>query len=231
MGNSYFHKSEEILLEMVVYSYGKNLDYTSSIWVIGAHRFEEHGLLKYLFPHLKEIILIEANPEMANFLRENISDFEFDYKGRNIKITVIECAISNFNGYAPLYITNNDGASSSLLPMKDHTELYKDIKVCQKRVVRVGMLESFCDFNLVKPPDALFIDAEGSEFAILSSCSEKFLKEVQLIYTETSLSEMYEGSKTFLDLCKVLEETHSPVLYSPLDPEIPQHGNAVFLRK
>lgn len=162
--------------------------------VIGAHNGDEVGT--YFSLGFKKIILIEANPGLANGLRERYGDDE--------RITIFSTAIANFNGHATLHVTNFD-QSSSLLRLARHTEIYPTIHEIDQIEVNVCTLDHLFFCNSLNPNDFNFlaIDIQGAELLALEGATI-ILKQVEVVCCEFNRIEMYEGCALEGDLEKHL---------------------------
>ncbi|WP_454061317.1 FkbM family methyltransferase [Candidatus Nitrospira salsa] len=191
-----------------------------TIYIIGAHLFQEQAMLQRLLPNLHHIYLFEPIPECYTYLKK--------ITVHDSRIQVFPYAISQSDGPVEFFLTDNQGESSSLLPMGKHREIFPSVHHINTITIESRHLEHVIqEYNLVKP-DMLFLDVQGAEYQILSSLSEDLLSHIQLIYAEASLEELYEGSKTLQDLRKVLHEHFIFAGYAPMSEQTPTHGNALF---
>ena len=194
-----------------------------TLYIIGAHLFQEREMLLSLLPHLQQIYLFEPIPECVNYLRQ--------YEAQDSRIRVFPYALAQTNGTADFFLTDNQGESSSLLPMGTHLEIFPEVHHVQTIKVETRTLESVMqEYHLVNP-DMLFLDVQGAEYQILSSISEDLLSQIHLIYAEASLEELYQGSKTLQDLRTVLDPYFECSGYAPMSDQTPTHGNALFANK
>jgi FkbM family methyltransferase len=194
-----------------------------TLFQVGAHRFQEKKLLFEIFPNLKEVVLFEPLPELYEALvKQEASD---------PRIRVFPYAISNCNGITNFHVSNNDGASSSLLPFGDHKNLFPHVgSSCEITVQTITLRKAIEEHGLTFP-DFLFLDVQGAEFQILSSLAPADLKLLKMIYTEASTSEVYIGARTLNEIKEILSPEMSFVGYCPLSEEVPCHGNALFTNK
>jgi FkbM family methyltransferase len=189
------------------------------LFIIGAFRFEERKLLDFLFPNLQSICIFEPLPECASSLMR--------IAARDPRVRVFPFAISDFDGVADLHVASN-GQSSSLLRFARHRTVFPDVTCTGKVTVSVLRLDSVIHRYGLRHPEMLLIDAQGAENRILSSVSIEIRKKLLLIYSETSLEEMYEGSGTLQELKEILSPEFRYLGFAPTAMAVPSHGNAVF---
>jgi len=93
-----------------------------------------------------------------------------------------------------LYIANNDGASSSILPFGRVQELYPEISYVGEIGVTSKTLPTFLSQQKieVKDYDALVLDTQGAELLILKGAGD-LLRNFRFIQTEAADFESYAG--------------------------------------
>ena len=192
------------------------------LYVIGAHRFQERELLDRAFPRLEHLVLFEPVPELRR-------EIEAATAGDR-RVRVLPYAIADRCGPAEFFITDNDAASSSLLPMKRHRDLFPHVHHISTLVVEVRTLPAAAAEHSLPPPDALFIDVQGAEYRVLSAMGEQIRGRLQLVYTEASTEEVYEGARDLDELAALLGPELRLHSFAPLSAEVPTHGNALFVR-
>lgn len=195
----------------------------NTLYVIGAHKFQEYHILTEKFPLLKNIYLFEPLPHLQQFLKE------LEIKDPRIK--VFPYAIGNNDSTNTFFITNNDGQSSSLLNMRKHKEIFPHVKVISEIEVQVQKLETVIRENSLELPDIIYLDTQGAEFLILSSIPADILKNIKIIYTECSTDEIYEGSTHLNEIIKFLEPFFDFINFYPLTKNYPTHGDALFYNR
>ncbi|BCA54777.1 hypothetical protein W02_19170 [Nitrospira sp. KM1] len=194
-----------------------------SLYVIGAHRFQERDLFDRLFPNLERIYLFEPIPQLAEYLRR--------FEKVDSRVKVFCCALSNENATRDFFLTNNDGESSSLLHLGKHKQIFPHVHEIRSIPVSCRTLESIIQEHGLSQPDMLLLDVQGAEFQILSSLSPDLKARVLALYVEASLEEVYAGAKCLDDLKEVLQADHDLVSFAPLGPDSPTHGNALFVNR
>ena len=189
--------------------------------VIGAHRFDELPLVNKVFPHLRAIYVFEPLPDPLAALHR--------LAAADTRIRVFAVAVSDTDGTAQFNVTSNDGESSSLLPMGSHRELFPQVVVQQSIVVTTRRLESLLLEHGLEAPDAMIIDVQGAEYQVLKSVTPALLQRLRLLYTEVSTEPVYLGSRVLADVEALLAPRFVNLGYATLRPDLPMHGNAVFV--
>lgn len=195
----------------------------NTLYMIGAHKFQEYELILEKFPNLKHIFLFEPLPELQDYLKK--------FEQNDTRIKVFPYAISNEDGYKKFYVTNNEMLSSSLLPMGTHKEYFPNVTVTHQIVVPVKKIETVISENSLPLPDILYIDAQGSEYNILSSTPKPILNNIKIIYTESSTDEVYQGSYHLNEIIQLLSPNFDLIDFIPLSKNSPTHGDALFYNR
>ena len=148
---------------------------------IGAYRAEERPL--YLSAGIKNIIWIEADPRLAEWLQEHCDEPVFNYA---------ICHLDHAEGR--LHIATNDGASSSLLWPKEHLWKHPGIGFGATISVPTLTLDTLIAERGVEIEDFNFVnmDIQGAELSALHGMT-KTLPHIDAVYTEVNFLEMYEG--------------------------------------
>jgi len=158
---------------------------------IGVNRGE--SLAKIFFKY-KRVIAIEANPELAAFLRTRF----YEYK----HVEIYNFAASDEDGLAVLKIPNNGNysASATIDQFADHRPIKEEYKVeVLKRNLELFLLE----LNIMEI-DSYISDCEGMDFIILNSLEEYIqegrITEIQCEVQKNETPEAYKSisNKEFL---------------------------------
>lgn len=219
----YYHRNltiEDLLKTIETEKFATSFN---TLYVIGAHKFQEYHILTETFPSLKNIYLFEPLPHLQQFLKE--------LQLHDPRIKVFPYAIANYDSTNTFFITDNDGQSSSLINMKKHKEIFPHVKVISAIEVKVRKLETVIRENSLELPDILYLDTQGAEFLILSSIPIEILKNIKIIYTECSTEEIYDGSKHLNEIIKFLEPIFQFINFYPLAQNYPTHGDALFYNR
>jgi FkbM family methyltransferase len=193
------------------------------LFVVGAHRYQERPVLARVFPRLQRVVLFEPHPGLFQLLERDLAG--------DPTTTVLPYAVSDRCGRAPFHVTDNDAASSSLLEMRRHRELFPHVREVGTIAVEVRTLDAAVAEHHLPRPDALLLDVQGAEYGILSAASLELLSSVVLVYTEASTEEVYAGARTLADVSALLADRFQLVGFAPLCPEVPTHGNALLVRR
>lgn len=188
---------------------------------IGAHKGQETEEFLSLSPD--KILMIEAIPHLANDLisaYKNLPD-----------ITVISCAISNYNGQTKFNVLSNDGMSSSLLPLKLHAEIYphiiktNEIEIeCKRLDTLLGEIgEKASDYNFLN------IDVQGAEHLVFEGAMN-LLPHIKAINIEINCEELYEGCVLEPELTEFLKDNGFEKK-TETKPYHPTWGDAFYVRR
>jgi FkbM family methyltransferase len=194
-----------------------------TLYIVGAHLFQEQKLLFSLFPNLDKIYLFEPIPQAVQQLRLMTQN--------NPKIEVFGYAIADANGPLSFHLTDNNGESSSLLPLGTHKQIFPWVHEAATISVEAHVLDDVIQWHGLREPDMLFLDVQGAEYRILSTLSAKLRSRVKLIYTECSKEEIYQGAKLLEDVKTLLTPDFVFAGFAPLMQMSPTHGNALFAHR
>ena len=166
---------------------------------VGAHKCEELSAYLQLGVNNNNIYWIEALQELVDQkIREN----------KTIKI--YQAVISDKDNEEIVFnITKNDhtgdSQSSSILELGTHITSHPQVKVVDKKILKTSRLESVIERNNIDIDNVNFInlDIQGVELRALKSM-EKYLSNIDYIYTEVNTEEVYKGCDQMQDLTKYL---------------------------
>lgn len=158
----------------------KHQFHVNGILHVGAGWLEEAQL--YSDMGVKKVIWVEALPA-THKRRERAEQFGHE---------LIEAIpFSDRTELVTLRVASNS-VSSSILPFKRHSEIYPDIVVEEEiKALSLRADQVFQD-HFPKEIDTLVLDVQGAELKVLRGMG-KLLNQIQRIFTETNLTEMYEG--------------------------------------
>jgi len=152
---------------------------------VGAHKGQEVPIYK---KHgLKNIYLFEPQKPLFKILSEKYKQDE--------SITVYNFALGNKSFDSEFFISNNEGASSSLLKAKEHLDLYPEINFESRQNVSVKPLSYFD----IEKPELVVIDTQGYELKVLEGCGA-LLHKIDFLIIEINLKELYENSPLVKDI-------------------------------
>ena len=103
-------------------------------------------------------------------------------------------------------IASNNGHSSSIYPMKEHKEIWKDVKELRKEKLISSRMSTIVKENNINLLDyqVLIVDVQGAELEVLKSFDGN-IKHFEMIEVEVSQRELYEGQVLFDELNTYLE--------------------------
>jgi len=192
---------------------------------IGGCKGEE--LISYLKNNIKNIILVEANPELIGILK--VKKFFFHYVFR------MNLNIENFAAYyednldLDLNITNNL-QSSSILKLSKHSELYPEIKVTKKIKVKTSTINKLFTSNYeIGNYNFLNLDIQGAELDALKG-ADKILDKIDAVYTEINFDELYEGCAHVGQIDDYLGKFKFKRVLTET-PDHPSWGDALYLKE
>lgn len=145
------------------------------------------------------VVWIEPIPDIFHQLSINIKPYP--------KQIALNYLLSDKNDQmVTLHIASNDGASSSILDLHDHKELWPDVKYVDHIDLKTKTLTSAITSNDLKPEnfDSIVIDTQGSELLVLQG-AEDILKNISFIKTEAADFEAYKGCAREVDIVAFLE--------------------------
>lgn len=147
---------------------------------VGGHFGEE--ILEYVQNQIQNIIIFEPSESNFKVLEENVRQL-------NANISGYQVALGSTEGIMEMYVSSNNGLSSSLLKPKKHLTQYSDITFNRKESVEVKTLDSysFSGYNFIN------MDVQGYELEVLKGGSET-LKYVDYVYCEVNRDEVYENN-------------------------------------
>lgn len=175
----------------------------NTIFDIGAREAHESLFFEKEFSNSK-IFAFEPNPFQYNICLDEIKDSK--------NISVINKALSNFNGTSKFYLTpGNIGASSLLKPNFVPWTGDQQIKEIQVDVIT---LDDFCKEN--PTPDIIWMDVQGNELYTLQG-GKKSLESTKAIYCEAGVVPYYENHSLKHDIIKFLEDNNFKLIDDKLD--------------
>jgi FkbM family methyltransferase len=134
------------------------------------------------------------------------------------------------------FYENEFSPSSSFLPVKnEHVKAFPFTANTKTGKIQVKQLDSFMNSFTLNKKILLKLDVQGYELNILKG-SQKLLNEVDLIITEVSFAELYEGQPSFNEIHRFLYKHgfyykgNFEQLYDPQSNEILQ-ADAVFIKE
>lgn len=167
------------------------------VFHIGANTGQEAQ--QYLDKGVENQIWIEPIPEIFEQLQKNIES--------NPHALAIQACVSNKSLQTVVFnITNNNGESSSFLPLAKHLEYHPTVQ----NVNAIEMITITADDIIetahidMQHYDFLNLDIQGAELLALQGM-EKNLKHINYVYTEVNVDELYQGCALMHQIDEFLE--------------------------
>lgn len=176
----------------------ENNVYFDYILDIGAGIGHESNILSNQFPD-KKIFSFECNPEC-------IRNFQ-----RNEKITLIEKAVWEADGYIDFYpvVNGNPHASSVFLATDEYNKNeHKHGYLHQPNKIEVEStrLDTFIEQNnLQNQKGIIWIDLQGAELNALKGMS-KYIENIQVIWTEVEYKPVYKDQDLFENVIEFMND-------------------------
>jgi FkbM family methyltransferase len=161
---------------------------------IGAHECEELQDYNNIGITNNNIYWIEAMKNKVELIKNN----KKDVKIYNAVIDIEDNKEIMFN------ITNN-GQSSSILEFGSHSVHHPHVKMIEKQVMNTSRMDSIIDkYNIpIHNINFINLDIQGVELRALKSM-EKYLKNIQYIYTEVNTEEVYKNCNLMSEIDEYL---------------------------
>lgn len=165
---------------------------------VGMHEAEEYPI--YVDAGVRSIIFIEANPILAKQLHHDFHDDVF----------IINAAVSDKREKVTFNVTNN-GQSSSILNLKDHSQIYPGIVVSDQYEVETRTMAEIFDSEKLSPAfmnyvfNVINLDIQGAELKAMKGMHE-YWDTIEAVFTEVNYREMYEGCALVGDIDEFLAE-------------------------
>lgn len=151
---------------------------------IGAHACEERGIYHAAGLTDSEILWIEAMPHMVERTMAALPP----------SVKVVQAVIADTEKEVEFYVTNNDGESSSFLPLGEHRHHHPTVHEVGTLQLRTTTLPALLERIGEEPSrfDFLAMDIQGAEYHALLGM-EQILKHFRYIYLEVNTIEVYQG--------------------------------------
>jgi FkbM family methyltransferase len=166
-----------------------------------------------------DVLWIEPIPEVYETLQENIRNYP---RQRALKylLSATGGETVEFN------VTSNNGQSSSILPLKEHKEIWPDVEVSKKLpLVTSTFVEMIAAENIdLLKYQAVVLDTQGSELLVLQGMVESF-KYFRFIKTEAADFEAYAGCCRDTDLIEFLNKHGFSLIGRRLTARRPKIGS------
>ena len=194
---AFVHKLRNWLHRRKQYRQNAFLKKCSGVIHVGAnvgqerHLYASHGL---------KVVWIEPIPEIFAALQANLIGLEN-------QIAVQSLITDKDNERRTLHIATNNGASSSLLELNEHKDIWPDVGFSRDIELISAKLSTALRTAQIDPQgyDALIMDTQGTELLVLKGARE-ILPYFDYIKTEAADFEIYKGCATVAELDDFLSE-------------------------
>jgi FkbM family methyltransferase len=162
---------------------------------VGANVGQERELYRR---HGLEVLWIEPLPDVFAALVDNISSFP--------RQRALECLVTDRDDAEYEFnVANNGGESSSILPLKEHREVWPKVAFTRTIRLRSSTLATLLARERIDAAryDTLVMDTQGSELLVLKG-AEPVLESFKFIKTEVPDFEAYEGCAQLGDIERYL---------------------------
>ena len=183
-----------IPVKQLIEKYGIKI---SGVLHLGAHQAEEAP--DYRDAGASKVIWIEGNPELMPVLTEELKKFP-----GQVAYNVL---VSDKDGDEVEFKVANNFQSSSIFELGTHKEHHPGISVHHILKLKTHRLDHYFDRNNISLDGCNFlnIDLQGAELLALRGLGSK-LNDIDYIYTEINVGEVYVGCATLYQLDKFLAE-------------------------
>ncbi|VXD22737.1 FkbM family methyltransferase [Planktothrix serta PCC 8927] len=190
------------------------------IILIGA--YDGKTVKRLNLPNTVKTLLIDANQGAVKRLQENFAD--------SPHIQVVQAAIANHNDTVTLHLTSLE-SSSSILPWKQYSEIYPNIKEIQQLTLSSRTLDTLLEELNLSPSDfnILILDIQGAELLALEGATQ-LLNTLDAIYTTVHYQELFEGGALAEEVNQFLADYQFDCVAEG-SPYHPAWGEAFYVRQ
>lgn len=128
---------------------------------VGAHTGQEAEL--YNKHRIDRVTWIEANPDLRERLEAHVKHY-----GHRV---IMAAVAGKCRPAIPFYVASNDGASSSLLPMARHKDIWPDVTQCGTQYIPAETIDSLHRQYDLLGHNFWVLDIQGMEAAALSGAA------------------------------------------------------------
>lgn len=148
----------------------------------------------------QQVLWIEPIPRVFEILSANIQPFP---RQRAVNRLISDRDSANY----VFHIANNDGESSSILPLSRHREIWPDVYFESQLLLRSITLDTLLDEMAIGTHEyeALVIDTQGTELLVLKG-AQKLIGRLKYVKTEAPDFESYSGCAKVTDLIAFLSD-------------------------
>jgi len=188
------------------------------IFHLGASFCQELIMYRNLGIPSNQIVWIEAIPTIVEQMKAN-----------GIQ-NMYQAVFAEFPGEVSFNVTNNSGMSSSILDLKTHLIEHPEVQLSHKLTLHAQTMKQFVDTNQLPEGclDFLVMDIQGAELHVLRG-SPEVLKDIKMIVTEVSTTELYAGQGLFHELTAFLDAHGFVCVQQVINKN--SWGDAFYIRK
>jgi FkbM family methyltransferase len=158
--------------------------YPKNVLHVGAHKGEELGL--YYALSAERVLWVEANKNLAEQL--NTPEFKSFVSPTNAVVCEV---VGEKDGEIVDFKISNNGQSSSILELGEHSQLFPDVVYCSSEQRQTKTIKTILAENNNPPIDFVNLDIQGAELLALKGFGD--FSGVKHIYTEINSREVYQG--------------------------------------
>jgi FkbM family methyltransferase len=158
---------------------------------VGAHLGQERDLYSQ---YGLNVLWIEPLGELFRELEKNIAALP--------RQRAVQCLVTDRDDVEyPFHVASNDGASSSILELHLHRDIWREITYTRTTTMKSKTLATiFAELGQPRADyDALVMDTQGSELLVLKG-AEPLLPQFKYIQTEVADFEAYKGCFQLADI-------------------------------
>ena len=188
---------------------------------IGAHDCEELSAYNSCGVPTENTYWVEAMNIKIKQNKQRIGD----------KLNIYQCVVYDENDKEVDFNITNNGQSSSILPFGSHARNHPDVKVVYQETLKTTRLDKLIEDNQIPIEKLNFInlDIQGVELRALKSM-EKYLQNVNYIYTEVNIEQVYQGCDEISQIDEYLKQFR----FERVATKVYQHlgwGDAFYIKK
>lgn len=186
---------------------------------VGTHYAEEAPVYARL--GIQKVIWVEANPDLESRIRQTISPY-----GHKLVMGLVTDVPGQERTF---HVTNYDSMSSSILEFGTHPQFSPDTVFVDHRQMTTTTIDAIAAVNDVTNINTLVMDIQGAELLALHG-GVSFLYQVQHIYTEINVDEVYQGCAKLDELSSFLSPKGFDLVAQYLVPG-QGWGDGLFVRR
>jgi FkbM family methyltransferase len=186
---------------------------------IGAHECEERSIYLNAGLNDSQIIWIEGNPNLYNYIKDNFTS----------TINIYQGLISDKEEPVEFIITNNS-QSSSFLDLKLHKIEHPEVYEIERITVNTTTLPKLYEKNNIDETkyDFLAMDIQGAELLALKGMTS-ILHNFKWIYLEVNTKEIYESCGLLPEIIEFLSTYNFKI--NDINITVHGWGDALFIKE